>query len=352
MFNNWASTFGPTDEVILARYYKAGVLSHSCTSYLRGGGGCNATRALVNSYVMTNGLPIYDSRSGYLGDAESYEEFQGRDRRLTLSIRPCGSKIETALGDDGKYHNDTIYYHRPSILNTGNEKATTGYELEKWVTRDDVSQALNYGNTSAVPVFRSAECYLIYIEASYLRNGIIDETADKFWRALRKRAGVDEDYTKAIVATDLTKENDLAVWSKGQYIDPTLYNIRRERRCEFIAEGMRLDDLKRWRSLDMMQNYQPEGMNLWDKQYLMWGSSITSSTAISQSGVSKYMRPLQVSATSVVYDGYNFPKPHYLEPIPIEEFNLTGGYGSSVIYQNPGWPSTVDGTADYSYDCD
>mgnify|MGYP002224116724 FL=1 len=33
-------------------------------------------------------------------------------------------------------------------------------------------------------------------------------------------------------------------------IDKTLYNIRRERRCEFIAEGMRKDDLLRWRSLD------------------------------------------------------------------------------------------------------
>ena len=36
-------------------------------------------------------------------------------------------------------------------------------------------------------------------------------------------------------------------------IDKTLYNIRRERRCEFIAEGMRKDDLLRWRSLDKMK---------------------------------------------------------------------------------------------------
>lgn len=351
MFNNWSGTFGDNDEVILARYYASGTLSHSCTSYLRGGGGCNPTRALVNSFLMKDGLPIYASND-YLGDAESYEEFQGRDERLTLSVRPCGNKIETRLGEDGKYHNDTIYYHRPNILNTGNEKATTGYELEKWVTRDDVSQMLQYGNTSAVPLIRSAECYLAYMEASYLLKGRIDETAGKYWRELRKRAGVSEDYNKTIAATDLTKENDLAVWSKGQYVDATLYNIRRERRCEFIAEGQRLLDLKRWRALDMMKNYQPEGMNLWEKQWEMWGQSIKTSTAVSQSGVSTYMRPLQVSATSVVYDGYNFPKPHYLEPIPLEDFNLTGGYGSSIIYQNPGWPSTVDGPADYSYDCD
>mgnify|MGYP000741959843 FL=1 len=44
-------------------------------------------------------------------------------------------------------------------------------------------------------------------------------------------------------------------------IDKTLYNIRRERCCEFIAEGMRKDDLLRWRSLDKMKNYQTEGFN-------------------------------------------------------------------------------------------
>ena len=135
-------------------------------------------------------------------------------------------------------------------------------------------------------------------------------------------------------------------------VDPTLYNIRRERRCEFIAEGLRLNDLKRWRALDMMKDYQVEGMNLWEKQWEMWGASLKTSTAVSQSGVSNYIRPLQTTATSKVYNGYNFPKPHYLEPIPLEDFNLTGGYGSSIIYQNPGWPDKVDGTADYSYDCD
>lgn len=78
---------------------------------------------------------------------------------------------------------------------------------------------------------------------------------------MRKRAGVSENFQKTIDATDLSKENDLAVWSGSQMIDKTLYNIRRERRCEFIAEGMRKDDLLRWRSLDKMKNYQTEGFN-------------------------------------------------------------------------------------------
>lgn len=348
MFNNWDTEFPATSEVLLARYYKSGVLSHSCSSYLSGGGNCNATRAAVDSYLMTNGLPIYANGSKYKGDEIGYYQFQDRDIRLTSSVRAPGSIMTPYVGEDGKTHNDTIYYHRPNILNTGNEKATTGFELDKYVSRDR-TQMTQYMCTTAVPLIRAAECYLVYMEAYYMLKGSLDTKAQNYWKALRRRAGVDEDFNKTIAATDLDKENDLAVWSKGQKVDPTLYNIRRERRCELFAEGLRLDDLKRWRALDMMVNYQPEGINLWDKQWEMWGQAIKSSTAVSPASVSKYIRPLQRSAGSNAYEGYNFPKPHYLEPIPLSEFKFGD---SSLLYQNPGWPSTADGPADYSFDCD
>ena len=54
-----------------------------------------------------------------------------------------------------------------------------------------------------------------------------------------------------------------------------MYNIRRERRCELIEEGMRMADLKRWRALDQLdyQNfpneaYRVSGMNLWESEEL------------------------------------------------------------------------------------
>ena len=55
-------------------------------------------------------------------------------------------------------------------------------------------------------------------------------------------------------------------------VDATLYNIRRERRCEFIAEGMRWDDLKRWRSWDRLftEPYIVEGINFWDEAYKLY----------------------------------------------------------------------------------
>ena len=352
MFNK-DQTFGDDDEVVLARYYALGVYTHSCSAYLKGGGGCNVTRAAVNTFLMQNGLPIYDAASGYQGDRLSYYELQNRDIRLTSSVRAAGSIINT-VKVDGKNVNDTVYYHKPAIEQSGRQKATTGYELDKWCNPDDENQRTQDKCTTTVPILRAAEAYINYLEAYYERYHTLGGNCDRYWRALRTRAGVDPDYNKTILATDLTQENDLAIYSHGKVIDKTLYNIRRERRCEFIAEGQRLRDLKRWRTLDNMVDYQPEGLNLWDELYTMYKASDRNASVVSQASISKYIHPLQISATSAAYDGYTFPKPHYLEPIPISEFLLTGGgyTDKSPLYQNPGWPQHADGTADYSYDCD
>lgn len=351
MFNR-LTPFSSNAEVILARYYQMGILSHSASNYLgRTGGGTGFTRALVNTFLMKNGLPIYADGSNYGGDTYMLDEMKDRDERLVNSVKIAGSDIETVQGPDGTLVNDTIYYYRPQLTLSGNEASPTGYELKKWVSNEPGQQEQGQG-TSATPILRAAEAYLIYLEAYYERHENLGGNCDRYWTELRRRAGVDTDYNKTIAATDLSKENDLAVYSKGIEVDKTLYNIRRERRCELLGEGMRLDDLKRWRALDNMKDYQVEGMNLWDEMYKMYDNGALNGV-VSPSGVSNYIRPLQKTSTSVAYNGYNFPKPHYLEPIPISEFLLTvDGSGNSTLYQNPGWPTKSDGIADYSYDCD
>ena len=340
-------------EVILARFYLSGVLYHSVGQYLaRTGAGTGLTRSLVNSFLMTSGLPIY-ADPNYGGDVQMKAEMRDRDKRLAVKVTGSYVAGEADPITGVVFENDTILLSH--ITQSGNERSTTGYEMKKWMSEDPEQQVSGQG-TTANPIFRSAEAMLTYLEAYYERYGNLGGNCDAYWRKLRRRAGVDDDYNKTIAQTDLSKENDLAVYSKGVQVDKTLYNIRRERRCEFYAEGMRLDDLKRWRSLDNMRNYWVEGINLWTEMYKLWeeeDENLEEGVTVSSRGLSEYLRPLQITSTLVTYStGYNFPKPHYLEPIPIAEFQLATENGQSTLYQNPGWPTNTDGIADYSYDCD
>ena len=195
------------------------------------------------------------------------------------------------------------------------------------------------------------------MEASFERNGSVDGTAAEYWSIIRKRAHVDEDYSKTIVMTDMDKEaeNDWGAYSAGKIINPTLYNIRRERRCEFIAEGMRYDDLCRWRAMDQLMNkpYIPEGIHFWnvankDNILEAWptGKLVSDGTAnsnVSPAEQSEYLRPYQKYPSQRLYNGFGWHLAHYLEPIAIKQLLLTSPDGATIsestIYQNPYWPT-------------
>lgn len=346
LFNDTKGTVMSSSEVILARYYLQGVNGHCATHYLkRTGAGTGLTRSLVESFLTTSGLPIYADNT-YQGDAVMYNMLQNRDKRLTSSVKTGGFILNGT---------DTLVNYKPLIYSSGNQGTPTGYELKKWISNEAGQDANPTSGTSATPIFRAAEAYLIYLEAYYERYGQLGGKCDLYWKALRKRAGVSENYQASIAATNLSRENDLATMSRGILVDVTLYNIRRERRSELIAEGMRLLDLKRWRAFDSMINYQVEGLNLWADIYKTYSADqIKVGQTVSSPSLSTYLRPYQIVSTSIVYEGYTFPKPHYLEPVPVSEIVMTStnGLENSPIYQNPGWPTKIAGPANYNYDCD
>ena len=172
---------------------------------------------------------------------------------------------------------------------------------------------------------------------------------------------MDTDYQKTINATDLSKELDFARYSGPEFVSNTLYNIRRERRIEFAAEGLRLNDLKRWRALDMMQNYHIEGFDLWSENYQRYTTPNPAPTAdvtlsvinliesgnananVSAKSESQYLRPYRINTNNIAYNGYNWNQNKYLNPIAFDHFRLTTAeegstdYTTSTIYQNPGW---------------
>ena len=284
------------------------------------GDGTGFTRSLVDSYLMADGLPIYASEN-YQGDKSLVDVMTNRDLRLVTSVGKPGDKIMTFNGKD-------IMYQYPGLTAAagGIRVTSTGYIPRKgWVDNDVI---YNNAYPLALPIFRAAEAYLNYIEAYYLRYNTLDDlTLDKYWKALRARAGVDTDYKKTIAATDLTKEIDLARYSGTNLIDATLYNIRRERRSEFIADGMRKDDLYRWRALDMMQNYWVEGMNYWDEFHTDFEKACEACKqtymAPNDASVSKYLRPQGKNELVNKHNGYCFETANYLSPLSYDVFRMS-----------------------------
>ena len=341
MFNS--RDLSSMNEVVLWRRYSADAKVQNNTEGAfhtignKGGvGGVALTRSLVDSYLMKNGLPIYAAGSGYEGDANLTKVTNNRDNRLVLSMYKPGDKIWK-----------DAYMSHVSFTQADAGIHSTGYVNRKGWADTDI--APNSNSPLANVIFRAAEAYLNHIEADYMKNGSLNADSKKYWEALRTRAKVDTDFQKTINATDLSKEQDLAKYSGSSLVDATLYNIRRERRSEFISEGMRLDDLYRWRSLDMMKNYKPQGSNFWTEVKDLYSAATTGTPdVIPFDGTNPYLFPLWTDA--LAKDGYNFEEANYLSPISYDVFRLStpekgGDVSTSVVYQNPGWPVEINGKA-------
>lgn len=259
-------------EVIMYRGYDLSLNnSHHFNHYLYSGGNTGYTHQFEQVFLMENGLPVYAAGSGYAGDDYITDTKIDRDWRWRLFMKaPKEAKAVDNIA--------TVEYfpEAPRLYVSDAKNATsTGYIQGKGYSLDYNDQLLGKDQTAFV-VYRASEAYLNYIEASYLKNGNIDATADKYWKALRARAGVDTDYQKTINATDMSKEalNGWDAYSHGALVDATLYNIRRERRCEFIGEGFRYMDLIRWRALDQLNGYQLEGAKIFGPMKSIFGDNL------------------------------------------------------------------------------
>lgn len=342
------------NEVLLWRQYDKGLgIQHNVPVYAQiGNNGVGLTRGMVESFVMANGLPIYATGSGYQEDDYISDVRQNRDGRLWLFLKQpeqVNVLYPSILGTHA-----TPVEPIPDITNSNAERGySTGYAIRKGLNYD-AAQCANGGGYTGAIVFRATEAYLNYMEACYEKNGSLDGKAGSYWTAIRNRAGVDPDYQKTISNTqmDMESKNDWGAYSAGNLVDATLYNIRRERRCELMAEGHRWRDLKRWRALDQMitQPYHIEGFKLWGPMQTWYDASKlkygTSTANVSSPDLSVYLRPYEKNGNELVYNGYKWTMAQYLNPIAAQHFLITSANGTdastSPIYQNPGWSTNAN----------
>lgn len=351
------------DEVLLWRQYDKGLgLTHAVVQFAsRGNASVGLTRGMVDSYLMEDGLPIYAS-TNYAGNDYIEDVRKNRDGRLWLFLKQPGQVNLLYPSSEGTH--GAMIEPVPSITNAdAGWGYSTGYAISKGLNYDQ-KHCGNFKSFTGSITFRGTEAYLNYMEASYEKNGYLDDTAKRYWAKIRERAKVSSDFTKTIAATNMVEEakGDWGAYSANRLIDPALYNIRRERRCELMGEALRYMDLKRWRAMDQLIStpYHIEGFKLWGPMQDWYknedGSSIliygldNPSANVSSPEISKYLRPYEISAKSLVLNGYSWAMAHYLSPIAIQHFMITSEnneVGQSPIYQNPGWPLTANSGAEY-----
>lgn len=192
------------------------------------------TQELVDNYIMLNGKKINEAGSGY----DENNPYVNRDSRLTATIvyhnytwvNPNGSTqtiyIKPGTGPAGQTSNE----YSPAGQGTA-----TGYYWRKYwdpaATAPGISSGLN------LHLIRYADVLLMYAEAKHSLGQMTEEVWNKTIKPLRERAG----FTDAGALNYPGSTNMTEI-------------IRSERRTEFAMEGLRIDDIRRWKIAEIVLN--------------------------------------------------------------------------------------------------
>lgn len=316
-------------ETILARDYDIDLerhnLGYTFTSPTFGAYGI--TKDLINSYLMEDGSR-FTAQSDY-ETQEFYEEMQNRDPRLTQTT--AGPNF-TANGESSP---------EPVIL----EGTTTGYRVIKALPSRNQWGGAGSGYFDII-IFRYAEALLILAEAKAELGTLTQADLDKSINKLRDRVGMPH-----LNLADANANPDPYLEEMYPNVDQgankgVILEIRRERRIEMFNEGLRWDDLMRWKEGNQIEQpmvgmyFSGLGAHDFDNDgtpdvYLHNGDASGAPDGVT-SIIDVQQRPL-TQGTS----GYLNPFPNggsfdenkdYYYPIPIEDLRL-----NENLVQNPGW---------------
>ncbi|MCF2593143.1 RagB/SusD family nutrient uptake outer membrane protein [Bacteroides caecigallinarum] len=242
---------------------------HATPAASGGSGGLGVTQSLVDAFFMENGLPINDDNSEYVETGYSVSD-ETRDNTVWDTEVNGGviSKKDTYnmyCHREPRFYitvsyNNSYFTQEKRVFNFFNGSADNphthdapqnGYLIRKKISPDLNVKQGTYKYRPGI-VYRLGEAYLNYAEAlneSDPGNGDILVYLNK----IRERAGIRQ-YT-----TGATDENFIHVDLNDQAEMRKL--IRAERRVELSCEGIRYDDLRRWKEAENVLNGDFYGMN-------------------------------------------------------------------------------------------
>ncbi|HAH23191.1 MAG TPA: RagB/SusD family nutrient uptake outer membrane protein [Prolixibacteraceae bacterium] len=206
------------------------------------------TQELVDDYIMLNGKTIGASGSGF----SETSPYKNRDPRLTATVvyhqfqwkKPDGT-FQTIYTKPGTAPNEAAAVDE--YKGQGTNSTSTGYYLRKYY---DPTALASFTSGLNLILIRYADVLLMYAEAKNELGQMDQNIWNKTIKALRTRAGFTD--PEALVYN--------AGWSKSD-----LQNIiRRERRSELAIEGLRIQDLRRWKTAEVALNGYPHGAQFGD----------------------------------------------------------------------------------------
>lgn len=316
-----------TQEVLFWKKYSiADNLVHSLNTNLSSGmcdaeGPAGLSQSLVDNYLSVDGNFIDPTAAKF---KDFNESFKDRDGRLLATVMHSDCKYKSMTVKGAKKmlvkaysEEDKDLINPPQIVSTGNQSNTTGYHIRMGIDTTFVS---GQGET-ATPMIRYAEALLAYAEAAEELGKCDAAVLEKTIKPLRERAGVTYLAPSAI---------DPNFPDFGYTISANLQEIRRERRSELPLQGMRLDDLMRWRAHKLFQGKRGGGA-YFGAGSVLYKSIDPKNEELAQILVDNndYLDPLK----NVLPRGFQFDAGRdYLLPIPPSEISL-----NKELTQNPGW---------------
>ena len=290
--NDYHSLFNQQDysnnkEAIFYSVYIADKRMHNRPRALREAG-TGMTKDFVESFLCKDGKPIALS-SVYKGDVKFMDEFENRDPRLKQCIYTPDRPIAILADGSEEYENSPVF----------SVQTFTGYRLYKMYSPLAIDNEYERCTLDDL-IYRYGEVLLNYAEAKAELGECDQVVLDKTINKLRDRVGMDH----LKVDVGFIDPN----WPKWEIsVSPLINEIRRERRVELACEGLRWNDLCRWKAGKLLENI---------KTYLGARDPETNEYRI-----------LYPTKTRIWNDRL------YLRPIPTDEFT----YNPNLKPQNPGW---------------
>lgn len=327
-------------EVIFYRHYAAAMAMHCVASYSNGDEGQERSPnlQLLKSFICNDGQPYQRSTLATAGDFNLAEMAKTRDPRF-----------------------EATFFDFPLL------KSQTMVYADKFISREGASYWNNVANRPSkfgmalnendAPIVRYAEILLNWIEAkaelaaSYGGTAVAQADINRTINAIRDRPLDDVAISKGVMKT---KHLDIAALpddpNRDADVSALLWEIRRERRMEFVFEHARLLDIKRWKKIDYMSNtkYPDTMFGTW----VNFPQDIPTYLAPGNKGV---LIVRKADGTEVTYNGSNdadmvgfykikevlprenFTDRVYLSPVGTQEIQDYANNGGYTLTQTIGW---------------